>query len=113
MLPNSKASNIETFDDTFLLLADDEIMDMIMHNTNNKIRETSRLKNNHPAFINSNKNPYVKENDHIEINGLFGLIYLRELIGMNLQMVDYLFDDEGHYAFGAITTSMGAVQFKP
>ena len=38
----------------------------------------------------------MKETDHIEINGLFGLIYLRELTGMNLQMVDYLFDDEGH-----------------
>ena len=102
MLPNSKASNIETFDDTFLLLADDEIMDMIMHNTNNKIRETSRLKNNHPAFINSNKNPYVKETDHITINALFGLMYLRGLLGMNLERVDYLFADEGHYAFRAI-----------
>ena len=111
LLPNTKASDIETFDDTFHLFFYDEIIDMIVHN---KLRERlSRLKNNHPAFINSNKNPYVKENDHIEINGLFGLIYLRELIGMNLQMVDYLFDDEGHYAFGAITTSMGAVQFQP
>ena len=76
---------------------------MIVHNTNNKIRETlSRLKNNHPAFINSNKNPYVKETDHIEINALFGLMYLRGLLGMNLQRVDYLFADEGHYAFGSI-----------
>ena len=76
---------------------------MIVHNTNNKIRETlSRLRNNHPAFINSNKNPYVKETDHIEINALFGLMYLRGLLGMNLQRVDYLFADEGHYAFGAI-----------
>ena len=50
-------------------------MDMIVHNINNKIRETlSRLRNNHPAFINSNKNPYVKETDHIEINALFGLM---------------------------------------
>ena len=76
---------------------------MIVHNTNNKIRETlSRLRNNHPAFISSNKNPYVKETDHIEINALFGLIYLRGLFGINLQRVDYLFADEEHYAFGAI-----------
>ena len=103
MLPNTKASNIETFDDTFHLFFDDEIMDMIVHNTNNKIRETlSRLRNNHPAFINSNKNPYVKETDHIEINALFGLIYQRGLLGMNLRRVDYLFADEGHYAFGAV-----------
>ena len=69
-----------------------------------KLRETfeKHLRNNHPAFINSNKNPYVKETDHIEINALFGLMYLRGLLGMNLQRVDYLFADEGHYAFGAI-----------
>ena len=29
-------------------------------------------------------------------------MYLRGLPGMNLQRVDYLFADEGHYAFGAI-----------
>ena len=102
MLPNTKTSNIGTFDDTFHLFFDDEIMDMIVHDTNNKIRETSRLRNNHLAFIKSNKNPYVKETDHIEINALFGLMYLRGLLGMNLQRVDYLFADEGHYAFGAI-----------
>ena len=103
MLPNTKASNIETFDDTFHLFFDDEIMDMIVHNTNNKIRETlSRLRNNHPTFINSNENPYVKETDHIKINALLGFIYLRGLLGMNLQRVDYLFADEGHYAFGSI-----------
>ena len=52
---NTKASNIETFDDTFDLFFHDEIMDMIVHNTSNKIRETlSRLRNSYPAFINSN-----------------------------------------------------------
>ena len=76
---------------------------MIVHNTNNKIRETiSSLGYNHPAFINSNKNLYVKETDHIEINALFGLMYLRGLLGMNLQRVEYLFAEEGHYAFGSI-----------
>ena len=75
MLPNTKASNVETFEETFHLFFDDEIMDMIVHNTNNKIRETlSCLRNNLPAFINCNKNPYVKETDHIEINALFGLM---------------------------------------
>ena len=103
LLPNAKASNIETFGHTSHLFFNDEIMDMIVHNTNNKIRETiSSLRYNHPAFINSNKNLYVKETDHIEINALFGLMYLRGLLGMNLQRVDYLFADKGHYAFEAI-----------
>ena len=89
MLPNTIVSNIETFDDKFHLFFDDEIMDIIIHNTNNKTRETlSCLRNNHPALINSNKNPYVRETDHIEINALFGLMYLRGLLGMNLQRVD-------------------------
>ena len=44
---------------------------MIVHNTNNKIKETlSRFRNNHPVFINSNKNPYVKESDDIEMDFL-------------------------------------------
>ena len=69
-------------------------MDMIVHNANNKIRETlSLLRNNHPAFIISNKNPCVRETHNIEINALFGLIYLRGLLAMNLQRVDYLFAD--------------------
>ena len=56
---------------------------MVVHNTNNKIREIlSRFRNNHSAFINSK--------------------YLRGLLGMNLQRVDYLFADEGHYAFREI-----------
>ena len=82
MLPNTKVSNIQAIDDTFHLVFNDEIMDMIGHNTNNKITKTlSRLRNNHPAFIKSNK---------------------MGLLGMNLQRVDYLFADEGHYAFAAI-----------
>ena len=54
LLPNTKALNIETFDDTFHLFFDDEIMDMIVHNINDEIRETlSRLRNNYRASINS------------------------------------------------------------
>ena len=37
LLSNTKASNIETFDDTFRLFFDDQIMDMIEDNTNNKV----------------------------------------------------------------------------
>ena len=44
----------------------------------------------------------MKETDRIQINAFFGLMYLTGLLGMNLQKVDYLFADEGHYAFGAI-----------
>ena len=76
---------------------------MIAHQANNKIREILPcLRNEHPAFIDSTKFPYLKETHHIEINALFGLMYLRRLLGTNLQRVDYIFADEGYYAFGAI-----------
>ena len=53
--------------------------------------------------MNSIKNPYVKETDHIETNPLFGLMYLRGIFSINLQRVDYLFANEGHYyVFGTI-----------
>ena len=85
-------------------------MDMILRNTNSKIRKTlSRFRNNHPAFINCNKNTYVKETDHIQINALFGLMHLRGLLTMNLQRVEYLFADEGYYAFGAIMSKNSSI----
>ena len=56
------------------------------------------------------KYPQVKETDIIEINALFGLMYLRGLLGMSLQRVNYFFPDKkGHFAFGAI---MSKNQFK-
>ena len=36
----------------------------------------------------------MKETYHIEINALYGLTYLRGLLGMNLQREDYLFADK-------------------
>ena len=73
-----------------------------MDNTSNKIRGTlSRLRNNHPAFMNSNY-PYVKETDHIEINALSWLMYLIGFLGMNPEKTDHLFPIDGHYSFGAI-----------
>ena len=45
----------------------------------------------------------MKETDHIETNPLFGLMYLRGIFSINLQRVDYLFANEGHYyVFGTI-----------
>ena len=84
LLPNTNASNIETFDDTFNLFFDDEIMDMVAPNTSNKIRETLlRFRNNHPAFANSNKNAYVKEMPHAirrDVNGLGLMVQLKKKI---------------------------------
>ena len=44
----------------------------------------------------------MKETDHIETNDLFGLMYVKRILSMNLQRVDYLFANEGHYVFGEI-----------
>ena len=87
----------------FFVFFDDEIIKIIVDHTNSKIKDTiSHLKKS-PKFVeNLSKYPQVKETDIIEINALFGLMYLRGLLGMSLQRVDYLFsDDKGHFAFGA------------
>ena len=103
LLPNAKSIDAENFDDLFHLFFDDEIMNIIVYHTNNKIKAAiSHLKKN-PKFVeNLSKYPQVKGTDIIEINALFGLMYLGGLLGMSLQRVDYLFsDDKAHFAFGA------------
>ena len=45
LLPNTKAIDAENFDDLFHLFFDDEIMNIIVYHTNNKIKDTiSHLK---------------------------------------------------------------------
>ena len=103
LLTNTKTINAENFDDLFYLFFD-QIMNIIVYHANSKIKDTiSHLKKN-PKFVeNLSKYPQVKETDIIKINALFGFMYLRGLLGMSLQRVDYLFSDyKGHFAFGAI-----------
>ena len=96
LLPKTKPIDAENFDDLFHLFFDDEIM--------NKIKDTISYLKKNPKFVeNLSKYPQVKETYIIEINALFGLMYLRGLPGMSLQRVDYLFsDNKGHFPFGAI-----------
>ena len=79
-------------------------MNIDVYHTNNEIKDTiSHFKTNLKCVENLSKYPQVKETDIIEINDLFGLMYLRGLLGMSLQRVDYLFsDDKRYFAFGAI-----------
>ena len=38
----------------------------------------------------------------VEIDALFGLVYFKGILGVNLHMTDKLFSDGSHFAFGAI-----------
>ena len=90
LLPKTKAIDAENFDDLFYLFFDDEIMNIILYHTNNKIKDIiSHLKKNRKFVENLSKYPQIKETDIIEINALFGLMYLRGLLGMSLQRIDY------------------------
>ena len=38
----------------------------------------------------------------VEIRALFGLMYFRRTLGVNLHMTDRLFSNDSHFVFGAI-----------
>ena len=43
-----------------------------------------------------------QKTDRVEINALFGLMYIRGVLGVDLRMTDTLFSNDSHFAFGAI-----------
>ena len=61
LLPNTKGIDAENFDDLFHLFLDDEIMNIIVYHTNNKIKDTiSHLKKNLKFVDNLSKYPQSK-----------------------------------------------------
>ena len=68
-------------------------MDKIVDCTNTRINETiARLQRS---------DNWVKKADR-EIYALFGLMYFRGILGVNLHMTDRLFSNDSHFSFGAI-----------
>ena len=51
LLPNTKAIDAENFDDLFHLFFDDEIMNIIVYHTNNKIKDTVLHLNKNPKKL--------------------------------------------------------------
>ena len=43
-----------------------------------------------------------QKTDRVEIDALFGLMYFRGILGVNLRMTDRIFSNDNHFVFGAI-----------
>ena len=102
LAPNSRANNIENIEDTFHLYFDNDIMDKIVDCTNTRINATIACLQRSDNFNESSNYTWVKKADRVEIDALFGLIYFREILGVNLHMTYILFSNDSHFVFGAI-----------
>ena len=102
LAPNSRANNIENIEDTFHLYIDNDIMDKIVDCTNTRINATIACLQRSDNFNESSNYTWVKKADRVEIDALFGLIYFREILGVNLHMTYILFSNDSHFVFGAI-----------
>ena len=102
LAPDSRANNIENIEDTFHLYFDNDIMDKIVDCTNTRINETIARLQRSDNFNESSKYSWVKKTDRVEIDALFGLMYFRGILGVNVHMTDRLFSNDSHFVFGAI-----------
>ena len=77
-------------------------MDKIVDCTNTRINETIACLQQSDNFNESSKYTWVKKTGRVEIDALFGLMYFRGILGVNLHMTDRLFSNDSHFVFGAI-----------
>ena len=98
-MPENPDQNIK---DTFHLYFDNDIMDKIVDWTNTRINETIARLQRSDNFNESSKYTWVKATDRVEIDALFGLLYFRGLLGVNLHMTDRPFSNDSNFSFGAI-----------
>ena len=99
---HSRANNIGNIEDTFHLYFDNDIIDKIVEYTNTSINETIARLQRSDNFNQSSKYKWVKKTNRVEIDALFGLMYFRGILGVNLHMTDRLFSNDSHFVFGAI-----------
>ena len=78
-------------------------MGKIVNSTNIRINETiSRLQRS-DNFSGSSKYTWVKKKPgRFEIDALFGLMYFRGILGIDLHMTDRLFSNDSHFVLDAI-----------
>ena len=94
------ASGIESIRDAFHVLFTDEMTELVINNTNDKIRHIQE--NLRPHFVESNKNTYVRLLDQEEFYVFIGLLYARGLLGQSMHTYKILFPETaGHQIFTA------------
>ena len=77
-------------------------MNKVVDCTNTRINETIARLQRSDNFNESSKYSWVKKTDRVEIDALFGLMYFRGILGVNLHMTDRLFSNDSHFVFGEI-----------
>ena len=83
------ASVIESIRDGFHVLFTDEMTELVINNTNDKIRHIKE--NLPPHFVESNKNTYVRLLDQEEFYAFIGLLYARGLLGQSMHTYKIFF----------------------
>ena len=98
------ANNIDSIEDSFNLLFDAQMFDLLLRETNACIQkklDTLRATKEH--LFQSSKYPYLAENSPLEMRALIGFMYFRGLYGLNHHRMDILFSDKaGPPIFSAI-----------
>ena len=99
LAPNSRTK--ENMENTFHLHFDNYIMVKIIECTNTRINETIAYLQQSDNFNESSKYTWIKRTDRVEIDALFGLMYFKGILGVNLSLADRLFSNEIHFVFAA------------
>ena len=76
-----RAKHIETIEDAFDLLFDEEMFSLIESKTNEKIRKRTETLTKHKEHLSeSSKYPWIKTTNIFELRALIGLLYFRDLL---------------------------------
>ena len=101
-------SEVEAFDFFF----SQEMTDLIVIKTNKRIDDRLAVsrENKHHLFE-SNKNPWLKNTDVLEIRTLLGLVYFRGLYNLNHYSIDHMFSKEMGIPIFTATMSKQRMKF--
>ena len=82
---------------------DDNIINKILDHTNNRINETiARLQRVESYNKSIDRCTWVKGTDKIKLDALFGLMYFRGLLVVNLYLTDRLISPDSYFVFNSI-----------
>ena len=107
-----RAKHIETIEDAFDLLFDEEMFSLIESKTNEKIRKRTETLTKHKEHLfESSKYPWIKPTNIFELRVLIGLLYFRGLIGINHHSLNIIFSDKAGPPVFSATMSRDCVNF--
>ena len=107
-----RAKHIETIEDAFDLLFDEEMFSLIESKTNEKIRKRTETLTKHKEHLfESSMFPRIKPTNIFELRVLIGLLYFRGLFGINHHSLNILFSDKAGPPVFSVTMSLDRVNF--